>query len=162
MPHKALSFMDNFYLSVLVLRVSYLRCLIYKVHTALSGGSLSYHTVFVLSRTFFRFFNLFRSLRRPGGLLPILLAASAGDSLIVALLVRSVKNFFSGIFRPVSIPSFRTTIQKCTALCRTASICYHAHPGLSSTFFDFFPFFFLSPPAGHSSTEFSLAQPPQL
>ena len=72
------------------------------------------------------------------------------------------QELFSGIFRPVSIPSFRTTIQKCTALCRTASICYHAHPGLSSTFFDFFPFFFLSPPAGHSSTEFSLAQPPQL
>ncbi|MBS5249891.1 MAG: hypothetical protein KHY49_12355, partial [Oscillospiraceae bacterium] len=30
--------------------------------------------------------------------LPILLAASAGDSLIVALLVRSVKNFFQEFF----------------------------------------------------------------
>ena len=102
MPHKALSFMDNFYLSVLVLRVSYLRCLIYKVHTALSGGSLSYHTIFVLSRTFFRFFNLFCPFRRPGGPLPILLAASAGDSLIVALLFRSVKNFFQEFFSPFS------------------------------------------------------------
>ena len=90
------------------------RCLIYKVHTALSGGSLSYHTVFVLSRTFFRFFNLFRSLRRPGGLLPILLAASAGDSLIVALLVRSVKNFFQEFFALFpflhSEPQFRSVL----------------------------------------------------
>ena len=44
------------------------------------------------------FSTFFRSLRRPGGLLPILLAASAGDLLIVALLVRSVKNFFQEFF----------------------------------------------------------------
>ena len=35
------------------------RCLIYKVHTALCGGLLSYHIVFSLSRTFFKFFQTF-------------------------------------------------------------------------------------------------------
>ena len=34
-------------------------CLIYKVHTALSGGSLSYHSSFSLSSTFFKFFQTF-------------------------------------------------------------------------------------------------------
>ena len=139
-----------------------LRCLIYKVHTALSGGSLSYHTVFVLSRTFFRFFNLFSFSQTPRRAAPYFARRLSRRLAYCSTSCSLCQELFSGIFRPVSIPSFRTTIQKCTALCRTASICYHAHPGLSSTFFDFFPFFFLSPPAGHSSTEFSLAQPPQL
>ena len=44
-------------------------CLIYKVHTALSGGLLSYHSSFPLSSTFFKFFQTFsyphsRALRR--------------------------------------------------------------------------------------------------
>ena len=34
-------------------------CLIYKVHTALSGGLLSYHSLFPLSSTFFKFFQTF-------------------------------------------------------------------------------------------------------
>ena len=65
MPHKALSFMDNFYLSVLVLRVSYLRCLIYKVHAPVS---FSADVLFILAltlslvknffQTFLRFFSL--------------------------------------------------------------------------------------------------------
>ena len=35
------------------------RCLIYKVHTALSGGLLSYHVSSALSRTFFKFSTFF-------------------------------------------------------------------------------------------------------
>ena len=54
--------MDNFYLSVLVLRVSYLRCLIYKVHTASAGQAVFYHNLDALSRNFFRFFKLFHFL----------------------------------------------------------------------------------------------------
>ena len=118
------------------------RCLIYKVHTALSGGSLSYHTVFVLSRTFFRFFNLFSFSQTPRRAAPYFARRLSRRLAYCSTSCSLCQELFSGIFRPVSIPSFRTTIQKCTALCRTASICYHAHPGLSSTFFDFFPFFF--------------------
>ena len=140
------------------------RCLIYKVHTALSGGSLSYHTVFVLSRTFFRFFNLLFS-QTPRRAAPYLLAASAGDSLIVSLLFRSVKNFFQEFFS-LFCSLIQDLIQKCAARCRTASICYHAYSRLSSTFFDFFRFslcLYLSKYlCKHSSSDFSLAQPPQL
>ena len=38
-----------------------LRCLIYKVHAALSGGSLFYHLVSPLSSTSFKFFQTFFS-----------------------------------------------------------------------------------------------------
>ena len=113
------------------------RCLIYKVHTALSGGSLSYHTVFVLSRTFFRFFNLFSFSQTPRRAAPYFAHRLSRRLAHCSTSCPLCQELFSGIFRPVSVPSFRTIIQKCTALCRTASICYHAHPGLSSTFFRF-------------------------
>ena len=67
-----------------------------------SATRLFYQTRLLLSRTFFRFFNLFCPFRRPGGPLPILLAASAGDSLNLALLFRSVKNFIQEFFRQFS------------------------------------------------------------
>ena len=118
------------------------RCLIYKVHTALSGGSLSYHTVFILSRTFFRFFNLLFS-QTPRRATPYLLAASAGDSLIVSLLFRSVKNFFQEFFS-----LFCSLIQNpYSEVCRPLSDSFDMLPRLFSIvkhFFRFFSFFFMS------------------
>ena len=67
-------------------------CLIYKVHTALSGGLLSYHSSFPLSSTFFKFFQTF-SCSHPQVL--AVLSAVLADSLI--MLPHSfflVKHFF--------------------------------------------------------------------
>ena len=57
---------------------------------------------FRLVKNFFQVFQPFLSFQTPRRAAPYLLAASAGDSLIVALLFRSVKNFFQEFFSPFS------------------------------------------------------------
>ena len=75
-----------------------LRCLIYKVHTALSGGSLFYHLVSPLSSTFFKFFKTFFS-AFPRGNHPVRSPAALADDLfILPPLPRFVKHFFQIFF----------------------------------------------------------------
>ena len=75
-----------------------LRCLIYKVHTALSGGSLFYHLVSPLSSTFFKFFKTFFS-AFPRGNRPVHSPAALADDLfILPPLPRFVKHFFQIFF----------------------------------------------------------------
>ena len=75
------------------------RCLIYKVHTALSGGSLSYHTVFVLSRTFFRFFNLFSFSQTPRRAAPYFARRLSRRLAYCSTSCSLCQELFSGIFR---------------------------------------------------------------
>ena len=93
------------------------RCLIYKVHTALSGGSLSYHTVFVLSRTFFRFFNLFSFSQTPRRAAPYFARRLSRRLAYCSTSCSLCQELFSGIFRPVFVHSFRTLIQKYLRCC---------------------------------------------
>ena len=81
-------------------------CLIYKVHTALSGGLLSYHSSFPLSSTFFKFFQTFlcshspvfcRVKRRPHG-----------QPNYVTTLVFLCQVLFSGFFKSFSYFSGKT------------------------------------------------------
>ena len=75
-----------------------LRCLIYKVHTALSGGSLFYHLVSPLSSTFFKFFKTFFS-ALPRGNRPVHSPAVLADDLfILPPLPHFVKHFFQIFF----------------------------------------------------------------
>ena len=128
-----------------------LRCLIYKVHTALSGGSLFYHLVSPLSSTFFKFFKTFFS-AFPRGNHPVHSPAALADDLfILPPLPHFVKHFFKsfsicfcaqlaleGSFLPPS---------------RTAYVGYHTPSPLSSTFFLFFRVFLsvpFSPCSAHS------------
>ena len=151
------------------------RCLIYKVHTALSGGLLSYHVSSALSRTFFKFFNFFRSLiRRPDGA-----SAALPDSSIrlphldplVKPFFASLKNFFQicparpAPFRGIS----RLSAAGLPAPLQDARLYYQTPASLSTHFFRFFSFFphSLQPPGkqprnstagGHLPVEFSIAQ----
>ena len=78
-------------------------CLIYKVHTALSGGLLSYHSSFPLSSTFSSFFKLFRALIR--GLFAVLSAILADSLVMLPHSISLVKHFFqafSNFFVPRS------------------------------------------------------------
>ena len=75
-----------------------LRCLIYKVHTALSGGSLFYHLVSPLSSTFFKFFKTFFSAFPRGNRPARSPAALADDLFILPPLPRFVKHFFQIFF----------------------------------------------------------------
>ena len=124
-----------------------LRCLIYKVHTALSGGSLFYHLVSPLSSTFFKFFKTFFSAFPRGNRLAHSPAALADDLFILPPLPHFVKHFFKSF----SI-CFRAQLASEGSLLpssRTAYVGYHTPSPLSSTFFLFFAFFLqiaLSPP----------------
>ena len=90
------------------------RCLIYKVHTALSGGSLSYHTVFVLSRTFFRFFNLFSFSQTPRRAAPYFARRLSRRLSYCSTSCPLCQELFSGIFVlfsfPHSEPQFRSVL----------------------------------------------------
>ena len=75
-----------------------LRCLIYKVHTALSGGGLFYHLVSPLSSTFFKFFKTFFSAFPRGNHPAHSPAALADDLFILPPHPRFVKHFFQIFF----------------------------------------------------------------
>ena len=108
-------------------------CLIYKVHTALSGGLLSYHSSFPLSSTFSSFFKLFRALIR--GLFAVLSAILADSLIMLPHSVSLVKHFFqafSNFFVPV-----REDLRWSPPSSRTAHRGYHFWNLLSSTFFKF-------------------------
>ena len=108
-------------------------CLIYKVHTALSGGLSSYHSSFPLSSTFFKFFQTFshshsrvlcRVKRRPHG-----------QPNYVTTLVFLCQVLFSGFFKSFSYFSGETGVVSPPS--RTAYQGYHFRNHLSSTFFKF-------------------------
>ena len=127
-----------------------LRCLIYKVHTALSGGSLFYHLVSPLSSTFFKFFKTFFSAFPRGNRPARSPAALADDLFILPPLPRFVKHFFKSF----SI-CFRAQLASEGSFpppSRTAYIGYHTLPPLSSTFFLFFAFFLPGFPAAPLSS----------
>ena len=116
-----------------------LRCLIYKVHTALSGGSLFYHLVSPLSSTFFKFFKTFFSAFPRGNRPAHSPAALADDLFILPPLPRFVKHFFKS-FSICFAPDF--ALEGSFLLpSRTAYVGYHTLHHLSSTFFLFFDLF---------------------
>ena len=115
------------------------RCLIYKVHAALLRREFILPSRFALVKHFFQVFQNF--LKRSTGRTFRLNspAALADDLFILPPPHRFVKGFFKSFFdlfpsTPLGAPS-----------CRTASIEYHTHPHLSSTFFRFFLLFSLPP-----------------
>ena len=124
-----------------------LRCLIYKVHTALSGGSLFYHLVSPLSSTFFKFFKTFF------GAFPeeTIRFAPRPPSRTTCLYYHRFLALSSTFFKSFSI-CFRAQLASEGSFpppSRTAYVGYHTLPPLSSTFFLFFAFFLqiaLSPP----------------
>ena len=151
------------------------RCLIYKVHTALSGGLLSYHVSSALSRTFFKFFNFFRSLiRRPDGAS----AALPDSSIRLPHLGPLVKPFFRFPEKSFSGPSgparalrgiSRLSAAGLPAPLQDARLYYQTPASVSTHFFRFFSFFPPSLPSpgkrprnstagGHLPVEFSIAQ----
>ena len=117
-----------------------LRCLIYKVHTALSGGSLFYHLVSPLSSTFFKFFKTFFS-AFPRGNRPVHSPAALADDLfILPPLPRFVKHFFQIFF---DLFSRLTRSGRGDALASRKRFAIIANfPSLVNHFFQFFPSFF--------------------
>ncbi|MGI5935033.1 MAG: hypothetical protein ACOX7A_09570, partial [Lawsonibacter sp.] len=85
-------------------------CFVFVTLFNLQGAHRSQRREFILPhrfrlvKNFFQVFQPFLFSRTPRRATPYLLAASAGDSLIVALLSRSVKNFFQEFFVPFSFP----------------------------------------------------------
>ena len=124
-----------------------LRCLIYKVHTALSGGSLFYHLVSPLSSTFFKFFKTFFSAFPRGNRLVHSPAALTDDLFILPPLPHFVKHFFQ-IFFDLFSRSTRFSWVFSAALADSLRRIPHP-PSLVKHFFLFFAFFLqiaLSPP----------------
>ena len=113
-----------------------LRCLIYKVHTALSGGSLFYHLVSPLSSTFFKFFKTFFSAFPRGNRLAHSPAALADDLFILPPLPRFVKHFFQ-IFFDLFSRSTRFRREFSAALADSLRRIPHTIPLVKH----FFPFF---------------------
>ena len=113
-----------------------LRCLIYKVHTALSGGSLFYHLVSPLSSTFFKFFKTFFS-AFPRGNRPVHSPAALADDLfILPPLPHFVKHFFQ-IFFDLFSRSTRFRREFSTALADSLRRIPHTIPLVKH----FFPLF---------------------
>ena len=81
-------------------------CLIYKVHTALSGGLLSYHSSFPLSSTFFKFFQTFSRSHSP--VLCRVKRRPRGQPNYVTTLVFLCQVLFSGFFKSFSYFSGKT------------------------------------------------------
>ena len=128
-----------------------LRCLIYKVHTALSGGSLFYHLVSPLSSTFFKFFKTFFS-AFPRGNRPVHSPAVLADDLfILPPFPRFVKHFFQ-IFFDLFLRSTRSGREFSAALADSLRRIPHTIP-LVKHFFLFFRVFLsvpFSPCSAHS------------
>ena len=139
-----------------------LRCLIYKVHTALSGGSLFYHLVSPLSSTFFKFFKTFFS-AFPRGNRPVRSPAALADDLfILPPLPRFVKHFFQ-IFFDLFSRSTRFRREFSAVLADSLRRIPHTIP-LVKHFFPFFVFFLsvsFSPFSAHSVLLLSTPPPPR-
>ena len=116
-----------------------LRCLIYKVHTALSGGSLFYHLVSSLSSAFFKFFKTFFSAFPRGNHPAHSPAALADDLFILPPLPHFVKHFFQ-IFFDLFSRSTRSGREFSAALADSLRRIPHTIP-LVKHFFPFFVFF---------------------
>ena len=76
-------------------------CLIYKVHTAFSGGLLFYHSVFSLSSTFFKFFQTLSCSH--SRILSLRFAALADSLIILPRSFSLVKHFFQ-VFSNFFVP----------------------------------------------------------
>ena len=133
-----------------------LRCLIYKVHTALSGGSLFYHLVSPLSSTFFKFFKTFFS-AFPRGNHPVHSPAALADDLfILPPLPHFVKHFFQ-IFFDLFSCSTRSGREFSAALADSLRRIPHTIP-LVKHFFPLFSCFFFPchfPLVPHTPSRFS-------
>ena len=116
-----------------------LRCLIYKVHTALSGGSLFYHLVSPLSSTFSSFSKLYSALFQE----ETVRLTPRPPSRTTCLYYHRFLALSSTFFKSFSI-CFRAQLASEGSFLppsRTAYVGYHTPSPLSSTFFLFFAFF---------------------
>ena len=137
-----------------------LRCLIYKVHTALSGGSLFYHLVSPLSSTFSSFSKLFSALFQE----ETIRFTPRPPSRTTYLYYHRFLTLSSTFFKSFSI-CFRAQLALEGSFplpSRTAYVGYHTPSPLSSTFFLFFRVFLSVPFSPCSAYSVPLLSTPPL
>ena len=120
-------------------------CLIYKVHTALSGGLLSYHSSgFPCQALFSSFFKLFRA---RSGRPSVVTAVLADSSSRISLLEPFVKHFFQVFQTEIQAPTLKVSssissnpspARLSQAPHRKRSLIIAKSPPLVNTFFQVF------------------------